>query len=161
MCAASVSIVPELGKYLQMGGAQNWQQFRALNPRGGGGVTESDAEDFIRTMQAMSFLGISRQQQLDIFKTVISVLLLSNVSFTPGDDSARVDASSTSTAAALLGCSQQSLHQALTHREIKVSSRETYSVSTPHSCQLTPLFCAPFKRARKGTSRHRSGSTNS
>jgi hypothetical protein len=86
----------------------------------------------------MSFLGISRQQQLDIFKTVrhallryhiacqiyyisppiltnqikswqlnfslhqvTSVMLLSNVSFSDGDDGARVDATSSGAAAAV------------------------------------------------------------
>jgi hypothetical protein len=28
-------------------------QFRALNPRGGGGVTKTDAQDFLRTIQVM------------------------------------------------------------------------------------------------------------
>ncbi len=49
----SVSIFPELGNYLEGGEEQNWMQFRALNPRGGGGVTKTDAQDFLRTIQVM------------------------------------------------------------------------------------------------------------
>jgi myosin V len=80
----------------------------------------------------MSFLGLARQQQLDIFKTILSVLHISNVSFSDGDgrggDGSAVVGASSTLAAQLLGCSQDALHQALTHREIKVSTRETYSV---------------------------------
>ena len=52
----------------------------------------------------------------------------------------------------LLGCSQHSLHQALTHREIKVSARETYSVRILQPHILKPLI----KCLRTGSSRHRS-----
>jgi hypothetical protein len=48
-------------------------------------------------------------------------------------EGARVVASTSVVACELLGCSQVALHQALTHREIKVSTRETISV--PHDTE--------------------------
>jgi myosin heavy subunit len=116
-------------------GGEIWMQFRALNPQGGVSFNANDGQEFLKTIQAMSFLGIARQQQLEIFKTVLAVLLLSNIMFAngkiSGEDGALVVDSTSVAAAELLGCSQPALHQALTQREIKVSTRETYSVHTP------------------------------
>jgi hypothetical protein len=66
-----VSIFPELGSFLESRrGGEIWTQFLALNPQSGEGVVASDETEFFRTIQAMSFLGLNRQQQLDILKTV-------------------------------------------------------------------------------------------
>jgi myosin heavy subunit len=143
-------------------GGESWMQFRALNPQGGGGFNSNDGREFVKTIQAMSFLGIARQQQLDIFKTVLAVLLLSNIMFTQGkisggEEGALVVDSTSVAAAELLGCSQPALHQALTQREIKVSARETYSVHTPLLLVLLLIFAI---KLRKGTTKHRSSRTN-
>mmetsp|Transcript_29294 Transcript_29294/g.62048 ORF Transcript_29294/g.62048 Transcript_29294/m.62048 type:complete len:1596 (+) Transcript_29294:182-4969(+) len=94
-----------------------------------------DAEDFETTQRAMSLIGISRDDQLDVMRVVSSILHIGNITF--GDalesDSAIMDGSIVqdgadrhlAAAADLLGVASEELEQALTTRTI-VAPDSTY-----------------------------------
>lgn len=99
---------------------------------------ESDAENFTRLCQALDRIGVSDAEQEDIFKIVVCILHLGNVSFTSsgrvGDDGATFDAKSKDNvrlACDFLGIDEDQLLGSLTRRTLHVAGNTIEKVLDP------------------------------
>jgi myosin V len=91
---------------------------------------KSDGDKFKRTRMAMETLGITRDTQIDIFRTVSAVMQCGNVHFEAGSVSGDAEGSSVSNLSAVsllcdvTGFEEGALVEALTHRKMKARDDE-------------------------------------
>lgn len=80
-----------------------------------------DAKEFQETLKVMSVIGLSQEEQDEIFKMLAAVLWLGNINFIENDDSSTkiADASVTNFAAYLLDVPAESLDKALTTKLVE------------------------------------------
>lgn len=101
-----------------------------------------DAEEFRATRKAMSEIGMSKQEQDNIFKLVAGILWLGNITFVESSNgqSQIADQATLQYAAYLLGVSELALQQALLYRVITTGigrRGSTYNVpQTPEQASI-------------------------
>jgi len=83
-----------------------------------------DAKEFQEVVQAMDTMGISKQEQMEVWRIVATILAIGNVTFKGhGQDEAQIaDMNAVNTAAYLLGVDPGSLAQVLTHHTISTGT---------------------------------------
>lgn len=109
------------------------QQLRLMTPadyhytnQGGAAQIDGvdDAKEFQAVVHAMDTMGISKEEQMEVWRIVATILALGNVTFKPNakDEATIADMGAVSTAAYLLGVDAGSLGQVLTHHTISTGT---------------------------------------
>merc|ERR1712137_736823 len=92
-----------------------------------------DAKDFREVKAAMTTVGLSENEQYDIFRTLAGILHLGNIRF-QGEPPAQVtDRQPLEAAAAILGVDPNFLEQSLNHRQIQSGSARATQYAVPQN----------------------------
>lgn len=109
------------------------QQLRLMTPadyhytnQGGAAQIDGvdDAKEFQAVVHAMDTMGISKEEQMEVWRIVATILALGNITFKPNakDEATIADMNAVNTAAYLLGVDAGSLGQVLTHHTISTGT---------------------------------------